>query len=169
MSAPNGSVGSHSGGWNCWPPQTGGCGQGVQGGCATYHQGLKTGVCQGCGGGGGAAAHITASTGRRGASKGAIGDAAGGGGGRMGQTPWRHPRGGCDGTNTPAASPGGGGGANTLTAPPRGGGWDKHSGATPLPQPDEECESCRGKGGGRLGTTIKGKQVGLIAKRSEKR
>ena len=28
-----------------------------------------------------------------------------------------------------------------------GGGWDKHLGATPLPHPDEECESCRGKGG----------------------
>ena len=82
----------------------------------------------------------------------------GGGGGMMGQTPWRHPRGGgYDGTNTLAASLG-------------GGGWDKHPGATPLPHPDKECESCRGKGGeGYKGTTIKGKQVGGIAKRYEQR
>ena len=83
--------------------------------------------------GGGGAAHIGASTGGRGASKGAMGDAAGGGAG------WdKHPGGilggGYDGTNTLAASPG-------------EGGWDKHPGATPLPHPDEECESCRGKGG----------------------
>ena len=131
MSAPNGSVGSQSGGWNCWPPQTGGCGQGVQGGCATYHQGLKTGVCQGLGGGG-AAAHITASTGRRGASKGAMGDAAGGGGGggdgtntlaassgggMTGQTRWRHPRGGGGGKHHGGIPPGGGGGTNTLVQP----------------------------------------------------
>ena len=39
-------------------------------------------------------------------------------GGMMGQTPWRRPRGGYDGTNTPAASPGGGGdGTNTLVQP----------------------------------------------------
>ena len=125
MSAPNGSVGSQSGGWNCWPPQTGGCGQGVQGGCATYHQGLKTGVCQGWGGGGGAAAHITAATGRRGASKGAMRDAAGGGGGgggRMGQTPWRHPRGGVRRDKHAGGIPGGERGANTMAASPRGGG-----------------------------------------------
>ena len=134
MSAPNGSVGSQSGGWNCWPPQTGGCGQGVQGGCATYHQGLKTGVCQGWGGGGGAAAHITAATGRRGASKGAMRDAAGGGGGggedgtnslaassgggTTGQTRWRHPRGGEGGKHHGGIPPGGGGGGtNTLVQP----------------------------------------------------
>ena len=76
------------------------------------------------------------------------------GGGMTGQTRWRHPR---------------GGGTNSLAASPEGGGWDKHPGATPLPHRDEECESCRGKGGGRLGTTIKGKQVGGIAKRCEKR
>ena len=52
------------------------------------------------GGGGGATAHITASTGGRGASKGAMGDTAGGGGG------WdKHPGGilgggGGDGTST---------------------------------------------------------------------
>ena len=110
---------------------------------------LKTGVCQGWGGGGGgAAAHITASTGRRGASKGAMGDAAGGGGGGG----WdKHPGGilggGYDGTNTLAASPGGRGGQTPWRHPPGGGGWDKHPGATPLRKPDEECESCRGKGG----------------------
>ena len=36
---------------------------------------------------------------------------------------------------------------NTLAASPGGGGLDKHPGATPLPHPDKECESCRGKGG----------------------
>ena len=68
-----------------------------------------------------------------------MGDAAGGGGG-----------GAHDGTNTLAASPGGGGmTGQTPWRHPRGGGggWDKHPGATPLPHPDEECESCRGKGG----------------------
>ena len=45
-------------------------------------------------------------------------------GGMMGQTPWRHP------------------------ARARGGGWDKQPGATQLPQPGKECESCMGKGGG---------------------
>ena len=40
----------------------------------------------------------------------------GGGGVTMGQPPWRHPRGGDDGTKTLAASPGGGG-ANTLVQP----------------------------------------------------
>ena len=60
------------------------------------------------------------------------------GGGMIGQTPWRHPRGGGMTGQTPRGIPGG------------GGGWDKHLGATPLPHPDEECASCRGKGGGRL-------------------
>ena len=58
--------------------------------------------------------------------------------------------GGWGGANTLAASPGGGGGGQTPWRHPPGGGgggWDKHPGATPLPQPDEECESCRGKGG----------------------
>ena len=72
-----------------------------------------------------------------------MGHAAGGGG--IGD---KHPGGilggGYGGTNTLAASPGGG--ANTLAASPPGGG-DKNPGATPVPQPDEECESCRGKGG----------------------
>ena len=86
----------------------------------------------------------------------------GGGGHQRGQCETlRGVGGGEDGTNTLAASSGGGvrrdkhaggipggeGGANTMAASPRGGGWDKHPGATPLPQPDEECESCRGKGG----------------------
>ena len=52
----------------------------------------------------------------------------------MGQTPWRHPG-------------GGGGMGQTPWRHPWGGGWDKHPGATPLPHPDEECASCRGKGG----------------------
>ena len=102
------------------------------------------------GGGGGAAAHITAATGRRGASKGAMRDAAGGGGGGGGwdKLPGGILGGGYDGTNTLAASPGGRGGQTPWRHPPGGGGgWDKHPGATPLPQPDEECESCRGKGG----------------------
>ena len=128
MSAPNGSVGSQSGGWNCWPPQTGGCGQGVQGGCATYHQGLKTGVCQGCGGGGGLQRILRHQPGGGGHQRGQWETLRGGG---VGQTPWRHPRGGYDGTNTLAASPGGGG-ANTLAAPPRGGGGD---GTNTLVQP----------------------------------
>ena len=75
-----------------------------------------------------------------------MGDAAGGGGGGWNKHPGGILGGRYDRTNTLAASPGGG--ANTLAASPwGGGGWDKHPGATPLPQPDEECESCRGKGG----------------------
>ena len=140
---------------NCWPPQTGGCGPGVQGGCATYHQGLKTGCVPGLGGGGGCSAYYGINRGE-GGIKGGNGRrcGGGGGGGMMGQRPWRHPR--------------GGGGAKPWRHPRGGGGWDKHPGATPLPHPDEECESCR-QGGGRLGTTIKGKQVGGIAKRCEQR
>ena len=80
--------------------------------------------------GGGAAAHITASTGGRGGIKGGNGRRCGGGGGAgwdkhpggilggrgmTGQTRWRHPRGG--GTNTLAASPLGGGGTNPLVQP----------------------------------------------------
>ena len=83
------------------------------------------------GGGGGAAAHITASTGRH----------------QRGQ--WETLRGGGahDGTNTLAASPGGGGMTGQTPWRHPGGGGDKHPGATSLPHPDEECESCRGKGG----------------------
>ena len=152
MSAPNGSVGSQSGGWNCWPPQTGGCGQGVQGGCATYHQGLKTGVCQGWGGGGGAAAHITAATGRRGASKGAMRDAAGGGGGgggRMGQTPWRHPRGGGTTGQTRWRHPRGGeGGKHHGGIPPGGGGGGTNTLVQPhYPNPTKSVNPAGARGG----------------------
>ena len=132
MSAPNGSVGSQSGGWNCWPPQTGGCGQGVQGGCATYHQGLKTGVCQGWGGGGGLHRILRHQPGGGGHQRGQWetlrgvggggGDgtntlAASWGGGTTGQTRWRHPRGGGGGKHHGGIPPGGGGGTNTLVQP----------------------------------------------------
>ena len=150
MSAPNGSVGSQSGGWNCWPPQTGGCGQGVQGGCATYHQGLKTGVCQGWGGGGGAAAHITAATGRRGASKGAMRDAAGGGGGGGGwdKLPGGILGGGYDGTNTLAASPGGRGGQTPWRHPPGGGGGGTNTLVQPhYPNPTKSVNPAGARGG----------------------
>ena len=69
---------------------------------------------------------------------------------------------GMDGTSTLEAAPGGGqDGTNPLEASVGGGagGWDKHPGATPLPHPDTECESCRGKGGGgaRKGQQSRGK------------
>ena len=98
----------------------------MQGGCAIYHQGLKTGVCQGWGGGGGGLQLILRhQPGGGGHQRGQWETLRGGG--RMGQTPWRHPRGGYDGANTLAASPGGGGtpwrqggggdGTNTLVQP----------------------------------------------------
>ena len=101
------------------------------------------------GGGGGAAAHITASTRRRGASKGAMGDIAGGGvgGGRMGQTPWRHPRGGYDVTNTLAASPGGGGGQTPWRHPPGGGGGTNTLVQPHYPNPTKSVNLAGARGG----------------------
>ena len=145
MSVPNGSVGSQSGGWNCWPPQTGGCGQGVQGGCATYHQGLKAGVCQGRGGGG-VQRILRHQPGGGGHQRGQWETLRGGG---VGQTPWRHPRGGGgDGTNTLAASPGGGGGANTLAASPPGGGDGTNTLVQPhYPNPTKSVNPAGARGG----------------------
>ena len=147
MSAPNGSVGSQSGGWNCWPPQTGGCGQGVQGGCATYHQGLKTGVCQGWGGGGGLQRILRHQPGGGGHQRGQW-ETLRGGGGRIGQTPWRHPRGGYDGTTTLAASPGGGGGQTPWRHPPVGGGDGTNTLVQPhYPKPTKSVTPARARGG----------------------
>ena len=98
------SVGLMAGPSNRWPPQTGGCGQGVQGGCATYHNGLKTGCVPGLWGGGGGLQHI-------------LRHQPGGGGHQRGQWETLRGGGGDDGTNTLAASPGGGyDGTNTLAA-----------------------------------------------------
>ena len=109
-------------------------------------------VCAGAVGGGGAAAHITASTGGRGASKGAMGAR----GHARTNTLAASPGGGYDGTNTLAASPGRvGDGTNTLVQP--------H-----YPTPTKSVNRA-GPRGGRLGTTIKGKHVGGIAKRCEQR
>ena len=111
------------------------------------HLGLKR-LARAVGGGGGCSAYYGINR-AEGGIKGGNGRRYGGGagwdkhlGGILG--------GGYDGTNTLAASPGGGGGGGGKHPggiPPGGGGWDQHPGATPVPQPDEECESCRGKGG----------------------
>ena len=150
MSAPNGSVGSQSGGWNCWPPQTGGCGQGVQGGCATYHQGLKTGVCQGWGGGGGLQRILRHQPGGGGHQRGQWETlrGVGGGGGRMGQTPWRHPRGGGVRRDKHAGGiPGAEGGANTMAASPRGGGGGTNTLVQPhYPNPTKSVNPAGARG-----------------------
>ena len=78
-----------------------------------------------------------------------MGDAAGGGGGRMGQTPWRHPRGGgYDGTNTLAASPGGGGGKHPGGIPPGGGGDGTNTLVQPhYPNPTKSVNPAGARGG----------------------
>ena len=157
MSAPNGSVSSQSGGW-LGPPTLGRhklvvVGRGCGGDMPPTTSDLKQGECHGCGGGGGGLQRMLGHhRGGGGGREGTMGvgvtgkdgtntleASPGGGGGRMGQTPWRHPRWG-----------GGGGrmGQTPWRHPRGGGGWDKHPGATPLPHPDTECESCRGKGEG---------------------
>ena len=107
----------------------------------------KNRVCaRAVGGGGGCSPYYGINPGE-GGIKGGNGRRCGGGG-MMGQTPWRHPRGGGMTGQTP------------WRHPPRGGGWDKHPGATPLPHPDEECESCRGKGGGKARDNNQGETGG---------
>ena len=87
-----------------------------------------------------------------------MGDAAGGGGG-----------GGHDGTNTLAASLGGGMTGQTPWRHPQGGGDGTNTLMQPhYPIPTKSVNPA-GARGGRLGTTIKEKQVGGIAKRCEKR
>ena len=152
MSAPNGSVGSQSGGWNCWPPQTGGCGQGVQGGCATYHQGLKTGVCQGWGGGGGGLQRILRQQpgggGRQRGQCETLRGVGGGGGGGWDKLPGGILGGGYDGTNTLAASPGGRGGQTPWRHPPGGGGGGTNTLVQPhYPNPTKSVNPAGARGG----------------------
>ena len=142
----------------------------MQGGCATYQQGLKTGVCQGWGGGGGWSAYYGINR-AEGGIKGGNGRRCGGWGGGGG---WdKHPGGilGGGGRRDKHAGgiPGGEGGANTIAASPPGGGLGQTPWCNPTTPTRRRVRILQGQGGGRLGTTIKGKQVGGIAKRCEKR
>ena len=84
------------------------------------------------GGGGGCSAYYGINRAEGGIKGGNGRRCGGGGGGRMGQTPWRHPRGGVRRDKHPGGIPGGEGGANTMTASPGGGGGD---GTNTLVQP----------------------------------
>ena len=104
----------------------------------------------GLGGGGGGCSAYYGINRAEGGIKGGNGRRCGGGGGRMGQTPWRHPRGGggYDGTNTLAASPGGRGGQTPWRHPPGGGGDGTNTLVQPhYPNPTKSVNPAGARGG----------------------